>query len=797
MLKDLLLPTLRDLARHKVHTAINLCGLAIGLACFALITAYVADERSYDTFPPKHDRIYRVVGDLKLEGQGERSSSCVFGLGPALLHDHPELIDTYARFFDFQEPTLAFRVDDKRYNEADVYLTDSSVFDLFGYTLVAGDPRTALAAPNSIVVSPALAHRYFGDASPMGRIIRWDGQVDLMVTGILGPVPRNSHIRFEALVSISTMLQGKWQGIEDRNWVWNPCWTYVRLKDGATAEELQRTFPDFIQRHYPEFLKSQVHHNLQPLASIHLTSDLDYEMAPNAKRGTVNVLWTIGVFILLIACVNYMNLATAQSASRAREVGVRKTAGARRGQLIAQFLAGSLLMGLLAAVLAVGLVVLVLPWFNAIADKAFHLDAWWVLRILLFGLLAGLLAGLYPAFVLSSFQPAWVMKGGTSGRSRGRTLRRVLVVAQFAVAATLIIGTVFVRRQFEALRTADLGFNTDHVVVLRVRSAMPFLQTLVNSLQNRSDVEAVGFANDIIGKAHNAHELNHDGMPADQWQYYPALITGYGLKDVLRLQMVAGRWYDRAVPREDSLSLVINERMVKAMGWASPQDALGQRLNTPDGMEHVIGVVKDFHFDPLSEPVRPFFFDMSSPQQLPLWFRCIYVRLSSSDDQATLAAIGKQWAELTQEFPFEYSYLQDELGAQYRPQGTLATLVTGFAVLAVLIACLGLYGLASFSTEKRTREIGIRKVLGADGPAVARLVTREFLLLVLVADLIAWPVALFGVRHWLEGFAVRTAIDPWVFIGSAVLVVLVAVCTVLYKALVAARLDVVRALRHT
>ncbi|HEX2616277.1 MAG TPA: FtsX-like permease family protein, partial [Flavobacteriales bacterium] len=489
--------------------------------------------------------------------------------------------------------------------------------------------------------------------------------------------------------------------------------------------------------------------------------------------------------------------ATAQSASRAREVGVRKTTGARRGQLIVQFLTESAFMGLLSGVLALVLVALLLPWFNTIAEKSFHLDAWWVLRIFVFALGAGLLAGLYPAFFLSSFQPAWVMKGSSAGNLQGRTLRKVLVVLQFTVALALIITTVFVRRQFEALRTADLGFTKEHVLVLRARATMDFLQPLLNTLGNMSGVKAVGFANDIIGKAHNAHELNYEGMPAEQWQYYPALMTGYGLKDVLDLQLVAGRWYDRSIPREDSLSLVINERMVKELGWGTPENALGKRLNTPSGQEHVIGVVKDFHFDPLFKPVEPFFFDMCPAQEIPIWFRCIYVRLAAGDQQATIDAIGKRWRELTQEFPFEFSFLDSELESQYKAQGTLATLVTGFAVLAVIIACLGLYALAAFSTEKRTREIGIRKVLGAGAFRITGLMTREFLVLVLLANLLAWPLAFFGVRRWLEGFSVRTAIDPFVFIAAAVVVLLIAAFTVSFRAIRAAQADPVRALRHT
>lgn len=332
--------------------------------------------------------------------------------------------------------------------------------------------------------------------------------------------------------------------------------------------------------------------------------------------------------------------------------------------------------------------------------------------------------------------------------------------------------------------------------MIRTRVSMSdFIHPLIPEIRNISGVQAIGFANDIIGKAHNAHELNYEGTPKDQWKYFPALITGYRMKDVPDLKMVAGRWYDRGVPREDSLSVVINEQMVKELGWSSPEAALGRRLNTPSGWEHVIGVVKDFHFDPLFKPIGPFFFDMCPTNEMPLWFRCVYVRIHG-DPQPVLAAIQKKWKAATQEYPFEYSFLDSELEAQYKPQGTLATLVTGFAVLAMIIACMGLYALAAFSTERRTREIGIRNVLGARPFAITRLVTREFLVLVVIANLFAWPLAWFGVNQWLEGFAVRTTIDLLVFLAAAMLVFLIAVATVLYRALRAACLDPVHALRQ-
>ncbi len=758
-------------------------------------------QRGFDRRVPQAERVYRVVGAIEADEGGEHSSSMVFGLGPTLLADHPELVEQQCRWFDFQDPQHTLRNMDSTgtprvFTEEGLYLVDSTVFELFGYTLAQGEERSALARPGSIVLSRELARRYFGDADPLGKLMKWDGVIDLQVTGVLDEVPRDSHLRFSGLVSINTIFRF-WKNIERNNWVWNPCWTYVRLKEGITKAEVDRVFPAFIHKYYPDFLREQVKHELQPLTAIHLTSKLDFEMHPNGDRASVDILWVIGFFILLLAAVNFMNLGTARSASRAREVGVRKAAGATRGQLIAQFLTESGLMGLLAGALALALVHLAWPAFAELAGEAPPLPAWLAPGVLFIGLVVGLLSGIHPAFVLSAFRPALVLKGLTGGSARGGGLRKALVVLQFAIALVLVIGTWTVERQHDHLRSVELGFTKEQVLLVPVRAPMAAVYTQVYpELANVPGVKAVSWSNDIIGKKHNTHEFNWGTMAQGQWTYLPALYTDPDMQRVLDLQLLAGRWFSRDFPGDDSLAVVVNETFARQLHPDDPARVIGDRMDTPHGDERVVGVVKDFAFDPLFKAVQPFVFDMSQPDDREQWVRYLYLRLEPGDPAATIAAVKAIWEKHTREFPFEHQFLDQQLDGQYMEQGRLARLVGLFAGFALFIACLGLFALASWTAAKRTREIGIRKVLGADAARITVLVTWDFLVLVGLGAVLALPVAWYGVGRWLEGFAFRTSVGPLVFLLATFAVLLVAAVTVSLRALRAAWTDPVKALRH-
>ncbi|MCC6575831.1 MAG: FtsX-like permease family protein, partial [Flavobacteriales bacterium] len=543
-------------------------------------------------------------------------------------------------------------------------------------------------------------------------------------------------------------------------------------------------------------LKDQIGHELQPLADIHLTSKLDFEMHQNGDKGSVNILWAIGFFILVLAAVNFMNLATARSAYRAREVGVRKAAGAARGQLIGQFLLESVLMSLLAAVIALVLIKLLMPAFNTLAGETIPLPSLLIPGVLGMAVVLGLLSGIYPAFFLSSFQPAVVLKGNSGGTSRGQALRKALVVVQFAIALVLIIGTVFVKKQHDHLRSVELGFNKEHVVLIPVRAPMANVYLAVYpELKKISGVKAVSWSNDILGKKHNTHEFNWGDMAQGQWTYLPSLYVNPEFQEAMDIRLTAGRWFSRDFPGDDSLSVVINETFAKQLHPDDPAKAVGDRMHTPHGSERVIGVAKDFAFDPLFKAVQPFVFDLCGKDDITQWLRYIYIRTEAGDPTPVIEAARKEWNSRTTNFPFEYQFLDDQLDSQYEAQGRLAKLVGIFSLLAVIIACLGLFALASWTAEKRTREIGIRKVMGADTLCITWVVTRDFLLLVLVGALVAMPLAWFGVGRWLENFAFRTTIEPLVFLGAGLVVLLIATFTVSFRAIRAAQTDPVRALR--
>ncbi|MES2690250.1 MAG: ABC transporter permease, partial [Bacteroidota bacterium] len=528
MLKNYFTVAWRTIIRSKLYAAINIAGLAIGLTCFFLIALFIKDELSYDTFHTKAGRIYRVIGILNLEGQGEESSSCPFPVAPALANDYPDLIEQAVRFFNFQDPQHTLRVGDTKMNESRIFMADSNVFAVFDFPLLKGDPAKVLARPNTIVLTQQLASKYFGTDDPISRVIKFDGVTDLEVTGVFGEIPQQSHIHFDALISFSTTRSMMPNQLN--NWVWNPNWTYVLLREGIKPGQLEQQLPEFVKKYYPEFLKPQVKHLLQPLTDIHLHSKYQYEIEPNSDLSLIYIFLLIGIFILVIASINFMNLATARSANRAKEVGIRKVSGANKGQLILQFLTESVMISCLAIGMSLLLAELLLPFFNQVSSKNIHISYIehidMILLLFASGIGTGIVSGLYPAFYLSSFQPVNVLKGTLSAASRNSFLRRSLVVFQFVISVTLIIATGMVYLQLNHLRSASLGFSKSQVLMLPVRPPMGKLfDPFIAELKGLNSVTNVCRMNDVIGKHHNTHEYNYEGMQAGKWIYYPSLLV--------------------------------------------------------------------------------------------------------------------------------------------------------------------------------------------------------------------------------------------------------------------------------
>lgn len=796
MLSNYLTVAWRSITRKKGFTAILISGLAVGMACFLLIALYALDEWSYDRFHGKKDRIYRLAEKL----ESENSSSNPFPVAQALKTDYPHLVEQTVRLFNFQLTSFTLQIGDQKYNETNLYFADSTFFQVFDYALAEGDPQTALARPNSIIVSRAMAKKYFGDTPPLGKILRLEGKLDLMVSGIFAEIPTQSHIRFDALISFSTAASLTGPNTF-KGWVWNPCWTYLLLKEGVSPDELTAQFPEFIKKYYPNFLKAQVTHYLQPLTDIHLHSKLDYEMHPNGDAATVWVFCTVGLLILLISCINFTNLATARSLMRAREVGMRKVLGADRKMIVRQFLGESLLISLIAWVGALILSEISLPLLNALTGKNFSWAAfqyaWYIPLGLLVAALCGVLGGWYPSLFLARFDAVTVLKGQFKHSGKTRWLRQTLVVMQFAISTGLIAGTIVVYLQLHYMRSADTGFQKEHILVIPTRPAMiKRYETLKSEWKSDSRIQDVTVMNEILGVHHNTHEIRYEPMPVGQWQYFPGLMVDEDFAETFGLQLLAGRDFSKDFPRDDSLGILVNEAAVERMGWGSPEKAIGQIFETIGGHERVIGVVKNFNYKSLAHRIEPFFIDMPNAGNFNFFRKFMALRIRTHDLPGAIAHIESVWNRIVPEYPCEFSFLDQNIEKMYRAQENLSRIIGYFAGLAIFIACLGMFALASFMAEQRTKEIGIRKTLGARTSELALLFARDFVILVLIAAAVSSLPSAWFMQDWLNNYNFRITLEWWIFASSAGVALLIAALTVSYQAVRTASRNPVKALRY-
>jgi len=802
MLGHYLKIAVRTSVKHKGHSLINILGLALGMACCLLILLFLRDELSYDRHHPAADRIYRVTEDMEMVGQAADSMAITPApVAPTLLQEFPE-IKAAARLMPYPEGALPGKLAISYKNEKQFYellfFADPSIFDIFFLPLVEGDPARALAAPNSVVISQSAARKYFGDDKALGKVLRIDSgfsDEEYRITGVYRDIPASFHIHFDGLISFSTLDHVKDQRIAMGEWFMNDFYTYVRLADGASAPQVEERLAPFVQKHFPRpegAPKITLH--LQPVTDIHLRSDLDHELEKNGDIAYIYMFSAIAVLTLLIACVNFMNLATARFAGRAREVAVRKVVGARRSQLIAQFLGEATLLCAVAMVVAVLLVWAVLPAFNALAGRhvALRLDAAAWLALVGLTLLVGLLAGSYPAFFLSSFEPNRVLRSSLVGGVGSSAFRKVLIVFQFAVSVALLIGVGVVWDQLRYMRSQDLGYDMENVVVLpirdvRLRERVAEVKAEVEKVPN---VQATTFTALIIGRetpqiftaVHGVKNLDMLG----------SLVVDWDVQKVFKLQLLAGRPLKPGEESDTAAGFLVNEAAVRHWGFSSPQEIIGVRAAWGGWkIGNIVGVVRDFHHRPLQFEVEPLVMHVR-----PLVFHYMYVRIAPEHRAETLAGLEKVWRRLMPSKPFEYFFLDDEFARYYRSEERLGQLLGFFALVTVFVACLGLLGLASFTAEKRTREIGIRKVLGSSVTEVVLLLSKELTLLVIVANLIAWPVAWYLMRNWLQGFAYRTDLHLWSFLLGGLAALLIAWLTVSYQALKAALIAPAEALHY-
>ena len=788
MLTNYLKIALRNLQKYKGYSFINIAGLATGMAACVLILLFVRHEFSYDRYHEHAGDIYRVYMDRTSGEEVIHWARTPAPLAPALADAFPE-IRAAVRVRKNPRTDLV-RYGDKEFYEDRFYFADSNVFAVFSFRLKQGNPATALRDPHSVVITEAMARKYFGDEEPVGQVLTFENTVDFTVTGVLEDVPSASHFVFDFLASFESLKETL--GAERvATWAWVDHHTYVLLEPGHDPAVLESKLPDFLGRAVPEGFSSRTALRLQPLTSIHLHSKLKDEITANSDATYSYILSTVALFILLIACINFMNLATARSARRAREIGMRKVLGAHRGQLMRQFLGESMVFSLVSFLLAGALVYLLLPLFSDLAGAALSLsqDVGFTLVVFVgIALFVGLVAGSYPAFYLSAAEPVKVLKEALGAGRRGGLFRKILVVLQFAVSIVLIIGTVVISNQLDFFRNTTLGFDGEQVIVipLRDRAAMrDKMPSLKEALKQNPQVVAVSAASSTPGtESHMTFPFRAEGM--DEAIQLPTFLIDLDFADTYDLQIVQGRDLTDRLASDSTQALLINEQAARHLGF---EDAVGKRIEFGQ-QATVVGVVKDFQFQSLHRPVEPL---VLAP--FP-FYRFLAIKIRPQRVPETLASIEEVWSQFAPERPFEYSFLDETIDEQYKAEAGLGKIFGYFSGLAVLIACLGLFGLASFTAERRTKEIGLRKVLGASTEKIVVLVSMDFIKLVVIAFLVAAPVAYLVMNRWLESFAHRVDVSLVTFVIAGVGAFVIAGLTVSYQSIKAALTNPVETLRY-
>ncbi len=804
MFKNWLTVALRNLRRQKGYSFLTIFGLAVGMAGSILILLYLRDELGYDRYAPHADRIFRLAIEAQTPNRGAlRTARTPSPWAPVLVQDYPE-VEGYVRF---KTPLVSWLVgnesNDRKFHERGFYFADPGSVRIFGWRMLRGDPETALTEPNSLILTRSAAARYFGSEDPLGKILRLDNTYDFAVTGVIEDVPRNSHITFDILASFASLdanpIYGDIQnGTMERNGLAPQVYTYLLLRVGTEPSGFEAKLPGFVERYLGSQLAPtniEVRPFLQPLTSIHLRSDIDAELGPNSSIGYIYIFSAVAFFILAIACINFMNLATARSAARAQEVGLRKIVGAERGQIIRQFLGESFFLSCLSLGLALLLTWTLLPVFGSLSGKELSLrlsDPWLLTGLVGIILFTGFFSGSYPALYLSGFLPGNILRGSIKAGRTSALLRKILVVFQFAISVVFIIGTVVVYRQLRFIGEKPLGFSKENVVILRLGDprARPLFQSFKERALQDPGVLSVTAATSFPGGLPNTAFLRPEGAPPGEQIAVEFNMVDYGFLETLGIELSAGRDFSRDYPTDRLQAYIFNEAAVRAFGWAD--DPLGKQIPLGDLSGRVIGVVRDFHTESLHNRIDPLVLHLA-PSPDPLHFGA--VRISPENVQETLAFLESRWREVYPHDPFVYSFLEDDLGALYRNEALRGRIFVAFSVLTIIIASLGLLGLASFSAERRAKEIGIRKVLGARVSGLVGLLAREFIGLVLLANAIAWPLAYFFMHRWLRGFAYRTSLDLWIFPLVALMACVIAILTVGFQALRAALADPVAAIR--
>jgi putative ABC transport system permease protein len=786
MFKNYLLVTVRNLKKNNTFSFLNTLSLAVGMAAFLLIALYVRFELSFDKYHENADRIYRVIR----EGRAFTPPP----LGPALKANFPEVVAS-ARILRSAK-TLLSR-EQASFLEDEFYWADPATFEVFTIPFLSGDPKTALNDPAAIVLSQRAARKYFGHADPMGKTLTMSERHEFRVAGIMADMPANSHFVMDAVVPYEAYF--RITGNDIASWRANFSYTYILLREGADADALDAKIAPAIEapllkaagvkEPYPRF------YYLQPMIQIHLRSHLMQEIGPNNDMKSILLFSSIAFLILFIACVNYMNLATARSVRRGREVGMRKVVGAQKAQLVAQFLSESVALAALAMVFSTVMVLAALPAFNSLVERRLRFnplrDPLFFAGLVLVTVLVGLLAGSYPALRMSGFKPISVLRGAFARSSEGTALRNVLVLVQFSITIALIVCTIAVREQMRFIRTADMGYAREQIITVPVRgeSIHRNIEAIKTELMRYPDISAVTTSARLPNDIDTFTSRDWTGRNPDEPIPIYYNTADYDFVDVFGVQIVRGRNFSRDFPSDQKGAFLVNEAAVRVAGWGSP---IGRKLTHWRGdTGEIVGVIKDFHLRSLHHPIEPLYIFLD-----PGDFANISVKIKSTGIPSTIEHLKRVMTKYSSSYPFTYSFFDDVFERAYFAEQRLGRVFGSFAVLAVFVACLGLFGLSAFTAEQRTKEIGIRKVLGASDARIFAELSREFIPWVLPANFVAWPVAYVAMNGWLRNFAYRTHIGIAAFLVSGGAALLIAGLTVSFQSIKSARANPVKSLRY-
>lgn len=787
MFKNLLKTAVRHILKHFGYSTLNILGLTMGISSALFLIIYVSDEVSYDRYHEKSDRIYRVSSKIS---EPDDQFTWIFAqipFGPQVVKDYPE-VQSFVRFINM--PRALYKYEDKEFNEENFFFVDSTLFDIFSYKVLKGEVKSALLNPKKIILTEKTATKYFGNSDPIGKTLT-AGTDAYEVTGVIENVPTNSHFRFDALAARNNLPKqlGSWGNFG--------VFTYLLFPENFDV----KAFETKMQGMYDAYMKTifgplniKIEYILEPLTRIHLYSTNASEPEPTGSITYVYIFAIVALFLVLIAAMNYMNLATARSTRRAREVGLRKVVGSRRGPLVMQFLSESTVFTLMSLVISIALLIILLPKFNSLAGKSFDLHILYspviLLTILGVLLVVGIIGGSYPAFFLSRFSPVTVLKGEITQGSAGSLFRKILVVIQFAVSVIMIICTLVVFRQLNYLKTMDQGFDQTNVISLELNRQMVRKYPVIKqALTENTNIKYVTSTNTAVGAGSGKVIFSVETDQGMAQKGVNFAVVDYDFIETLGIKIANGRGFQKDMPSDTLTGVVVNETFVNRMAWKDP---IGKKVELGDAntiRARVIGVMKDYHQTGMYNGI----------ESLLLVYRplnnIIYIKLSGENNQQTIAFIETKWKEIFPDQPFNFTYLSERFSEQFQADEKRGLIFTIFTILAILIACLGLFGLASYMVEQRTKEIGIRKVFGANEGIILRLIAKDFILLVSIGIIIAVPVSYYFMNNWLKNYVYHTNIGVPVIILAAFLTILITFITISYKAYQAAVMNPANSLK--